>query len=54
VARLVLVRLLITLVKHEGWEVHNMDVKSTLLNVNLQEEVYIEQPTCFIITGMEH
>jgi hypothetical protein len=54
VARLVLVRLLITLVTHEGWEVHNMDVKSTLLNVNLQEEVYIEQPTCFIITGMEH
>jgi hypothetical protein len=30
------VRLLITLVSHEGWEVHHMDIKSMFLNGNLQ------------------
>jgi hypothetical protein len=43
VARLDLVRLLIALATHEGWEVHHMDVKLVFLNSNLQEEVYIEQ-----------
>jgi hypothetical protein len=31
-----------------------MDIKSLFLNGDLQEEVYIEQPTGFIIAGMEH
>jgi hypothetical protein len=54
VARLDLVRLLIALTAHEGWEVHHMDVKSVFLNVDLQEEVYIEQPMGFIIAVKEH
>jgi hypothetical protein len=54
VARLDSVHLLITLTAHEGWEVHHMDVKSAFLNGDLQEEVYIEQPSGFIITGKEH
>jgi hypothetical protein len=54
VAQLDLVRLLIALATHEGWEVHHMDVKSTFLNGDLQEGVYIEQPTSFIIVGKEH
>jgi hypothetical protein len=54
VAWLDLVRLLITLTAHEWWEVHHMDVKSMFLNGDLQEEVYIEQPTGFIIAGKEH
>jgi hypothetical protein len=37
-----LVRLLIALVAHEGWEVHHMNIKSTFLNGDLQEEVYVE------------
>jgi hypothetical protein len=47
-------RLFIALAAHKGWEVHHMDVKSAFLNGDLQEEVYIEQPTCFIVAGKEH
>jgi hypothetical protein len=54
VARLDSVRLLITLATHEGWEVHHMDVKSAFLNDDLHEEVYVEQPTDFIVAGKEH
>jgi hypothetical protein len=54
VARLDSVHLLIALAAHEGWEVHHMDVKSAFLNGDLQEEVYVEQPTGFIIAGKEH
>jgi hypothetical protein len=53
-AQLDLMHLLIALVEHEGWEVHHMDIKSAILNVNIQEEVYVKQSTCFIITGKEH
>jgi hypothetical protein len=48
------VRLLIALTAHEGWEVHHMDVKSTFLNGDLQEEVYVERSTGVIVTGKEH
>jgi hypothetical protein len=54
VARLDSMRLLISLVAHEGWELHHMDVKSVFLNGDLQEEVYVEQPADFIIAGKEH
>jgi hypothetical protein len=54
VARLDSVRLLIVLAAHEGWEVHHMDVKSTFLNDDLQEEVYIEQLAGFVVAGKEH
>ena len=37
-------RLLLTLVGHEGWPVHHMDVKTVFLRVVLQKEVYVEQP----------
>jgi hypothetical protein len=45
--------LLIALVVREGWELHHMDIKSAFLNDDLQEEVYIEQWMCFIVTGKE-
>jgi hypothetical protein len=54
VARLNSVRLLIALMAHEGWEVHHMDVKLVFLNSDLQEQVYVEQPSGFIIAGKEH
>jgi hypothetical protein len=47
-------RLFIALATHKGWEVHHMDVKSAFLNGDLQEEVYIEQSTGFIVAGKEH
>jgi hypothetical protein len=54
VAQLDSVCLLITLMAHEGWEVHHMGVKSVFLNGDLQEEVYVEQPVGFIVAGKEH
>jgi hypothetical protein len=32
-----------------GWKLHQMDVKETFLNSEIEEEVYIEQPKGFVI-----
>jgi hypothetical protein len=45
------VRLLITFVSHEGWEVHHLDVKLSFLNGDLQEEVYVEQLVGFVVAS---
>ena len=34
-------------------EVHQMDVKTTFLNGDLEEEIYMEQPKGFIVPGQE-
>jgi hypothetical protein len=52
VARMESVRLL-ALAAREGWQVHHMDVKSTFLNGDLKEEVYVRQPAGFIVVGQE-
>ena len=54
VARLESVRLLLAHATSEGWPVHHMDVKSSFLNGELQEEVYVEQPPGFVLKGHEH
>jgi hypothetical protein len=54
VACMEVVRLLIALAAHEGWEVHHMDVKSVFLNGDLQEKVFVEQPPGFVKAGSEH
>ena len=41
VARLETMRLLLAMAANGGWEVHHMDVKSTFLNGDLLEEVYV-------------
>jgi hypothetical protein len=43
IARPETVRLVLALAAHGKWEVHHMDVKSTFLNGDLQEEVYVNQ-----------
>jgi hypothetical protein len=53
VARMESVRLLLTLVSQEGWQVHHMDVKSAFLNGDMKEEVYARQPVGFIIASQE-
>ncbi|GKV17137.1 hypothetical protein SLEP1_g27679 [Rubroshorea leprosula] len=53
VARHDTVRLLIALVANLGWKLFHMDVKSAFLNGVLQEEIYVEQPPGFEITGKE-
>ena len=54
VARMESVRLLLALAAQEGWRVHHMDVKSALLNGDLKEEVYVHQPSGFIIPSKEN
>jgi hypothetical protein len=53
VARMESVRLVLALTRGEGWEVHHMNVKSVFLNRELVEEVYVQQPQGFVITGEE-
>jgi len=47
------IRSLILLVATMGWNIHQMDVKTTFLNVTINEEVYIEQPQGFEINQRE-
>jgi hypothetical protein len=48
------VRLLVAVAAHQGWQLHHLDVKSTFLNGDLQEEVYIGQPLGFAQAAGEH
>jgi hypothetical protein len=41
------VRLLLALAAQEGWKVHHMDVKMVFLNGDLQEDIFMEQPSGF-------
>jgi hypothetical protein len=47
VARLESIRIILAYATHHDFKLHQMDVKSSFLNVPLQEEVYVEQPSCF-------
>jgi hypothetical protein len=47
VARMESIRLVLTLVVDEGLAVHHMDMKTTFLNGELAEEVYVQQPQVF-------
>jgi hypothetical protein len=54
VARMESVRLLMALAAQESWKLDHMDVKSAFLNGELEEEVYVKQPTGYIKEGEEH
>jgi hypothetical protein len=43
VARYTSIRMIISLAAFMGWRLHQMDVKTTFLNGEIDEEVYIEQ-----------
>jgi hypothetical protein len=53
VARMELVRIVLAVAAHYGWQVHHMDVKSSFLNGDLAEEVYVAQPPGFVKKGKE-
>ena len=53
IARLTTIRSVLALAAQESWPVFQMDVKSTFLNGDLKEEVYVEQPLGFVILGSE-
>jgi len=53
VVRIAFVRLLLALVAHLDLELFQMDVKTTFLNGNLEEEIYMDQAIGFVSKGQE-
>jgi hypothetical protein len=51
VARLTIIRVLLSLADSHGLLVHQMDVKTTFLNGELDEKIYMEQPAGFVENG---
>lgn len=47
-------RIIMALVAHYDLELHQMDVKTTFLNGDLHEDVYMCQPEGFVVKGKEH
>nr|GEY44316.1 zinc finger, CCHC-type [Tanacetum cinerariifolium] len=54
VARISTIRLLIALTSIHNLIIHQMDVKTAFLNRDLEEEVYMNQPLGFIMSGNEN
>eukprot|EP00253_Pinus_taeda_P014679 PITA_14679 len=48
------IRTLFALSAPNGWKVHQMDVKTTFLNGDLKENVFMSQPGGFAVKGHEH
>jgi hypothetical protein len=53
VAQVTTIHVLLSLAASHGLLVHQMDVKTTILNGELDEEIYIEQPAGFVTNGQE-
>jgi hypothetical protein len=54
VNKLNIIILLIALATKYHWKLHQLDVKSSFLNDELKEEVYLTQPEGFVEHGKEH
>jgi hypothetical protein len=52
-ARLTTIRVLLSSTASHGRLVHQMDVKITFLNGELEEEIYMIQPDGFVVNGQE-
>ena len=50
-ARIATIRVLLALAAFYGLHVHQMDVKTTFLYGELEEEIYMEQPDGFVVHG---
>ena len=48
------IRILLSIVAHYNYEIWQVDVKTTFLNGNLEEEIYMMQPEGFITKNQEH
>lgn len=47
------IRALLALVAHQNLELEHLDVKTTFLYGDLEEEIYLSQPKGFFIEGKE-
>ena len=54
VTRMTSIRVLISIAAIYSLIVHQMDVKTTFFNGELEEEIYMEQPEGFVIHGPEN
>jgi hypothetical protein len=48
------IRTMLAIFVHNKWPVYQMNVNSTFLNGHLEEEVYVEHPQGYEITGKEN
>ena len=48
------IRILLSIAAHYDYEIWQMNVKTTFLNGNLEEEIYMMQPEGFIAKNQEH
>jgi hypothetical protein len=53
VSRYTYIQMIISLASSMGWRLHQMEVKTTFLNGEIEEEVYIEKPYGFVIHEKE-
>jgi hypothetical protein len=53
VARMTTIRVLLSLAASYGLIIHQMNVKTTFLNGELDEEIYMDQPDGFVVKGEE-
>ena len=53
VTRITSIRMLIAITAIHNFEIHQMDVKITFLNGDLDEEIYMEQPKGFVVKEQE-
>ena len=53
VARISTIRVLIALASIYKLQIHQIDVKTTFLNGELEEEIYMKQPQGFVVHGQE-
>jgi hypothetical protein len=53
ISRYTYIRMIISLATSMGWRVHQMDVKTTFLNGDIEEEAYIEKPDGLVIHEKE-
>ena len=49
ISRYMTIRSIIALATSQGWNLHQMDVKTAFLHGSIKEEVYVEQPEGFEI-----
>lgn len=49
-----MVHLLLALATKNSWEVHHLDVKTTFLNGDIKEQVYVMQPEGYVKEGQEN
>ena len=54
VSRITSIRMLIAIAALNNMEIHQMDVKTTFLNGELDEEVYMDQPEGYVVKCQEH